>query len=79
MWFVGRASALAKVKEPLWQFAHWPASPAWFICAGLKATKPEWQVSHCAPVGMCVVGLPSACAPLWQLEHRPATGVLAAE
>ena len=37
MWMVGLPSALAKVKLPLWQVAHCPSVPPWFIWAGLKA------------------------------------------
>ncbi len=56
-----------------------PVVPAWLIVDGANAAKPVWQVSHCAVVGMWFVGLPSACVPLWQLAHRPATvGVAAA-
>lgn len=64
---------------PLWQLAHCPAVPAWFMRAGRKAAKPLWQLSHCALVGTCVVGLPSALTLLWQLEQRPATAGVADE
>ena len=36
-----------------------------------------WQVSHCAVVGMWLVGLPSAFTLLWQVEQRPATAGVA--
>ena len=47
------------------------------MVAGANAVKLVWQVSHCAVVGMCVLGLPNADVPLWQLAQRPATGGLA--
>ena len=67
---------------PLWQVEQLPAAlgpvvPVWLIDAGANAVVFLWQVSHCADVGMCVVGLPKAVVPLWQLEQRPATGGLA--
>ena len=67
---------------PLWQLAQLPAAtgpvvPAWLIVAGAKAVKVLWQVSHCAVVGMWLVGLPSAFVLLWQVEHRPATAGVA--
>ena len=30
-----------------------------------------WQVSHAAVVGRCVVGLPVAVVPLWQVAQVP--------
>ena len=45
--------------------------PACSIRAGLNAAYPLWQVSHCAVVGMWLVGLPSAAWLLWQIEHWP--------
>ena len=30
-----------------------------------------WQLSHACVVGICVVGLPLAMLPLWQVEHVP--------
>jgi hypothetical protein len=44
------------------------------MAAGAKVVKLTWQLSHGALVGMWLVGLPSAVAPLWQLLQRPATG-----
>ena len=43
--------------------------PVWFIFHVENAVVLVWQVSHGAVVGMCVVGLPSAWVPLWQLAH----------
>ena len=77
MCVAGLARALAKVWAPLWQEVHWPAVPTWSILDGLKAVVLAWQVSHWAPVGMWLVGLPRALLPLWQFEHRPAAGGLA--
>ena len=31
----------------------------------------RWQLSHDCVVGMCVVGLPVAVVPLWQVEQVP--------
>lgn len=45
----------------------------WFICAGLKAEKLVWQLSHCFAVGMWLVGFPNALTLLWQSEQRPET------
>jgi hypothetical protein len=51
----------------------------WFICAGLKAEKLVWQLSHCLAVGIWLVGFPSALTLLWQSEQRPETdGITAA-
>ena len=36
-----------------------------------------WQVSHCAIVGMWLVGLPNAFTLLWQSAQRPATAGVA--
>ena len=55
-----------------------PAVPVWFMVAGAKAVKLLWQVSHCDVVGICVLGLPKAVEPLWQVEQRPAAGGFAA-
>jgi hypothetical protein len=72
------ASALADRKLPLWQVEQLPAAsgpvvPVWLIVGPVKEVNTLWQTSHCAVVGMWMVGLPSAVLPLWQVAQRPAT------
>jgi hypothetical protein len=59
-------------KEPLWQVAHWPARPLWFMVRATKLAVLVWQVSHCLLSGMWPAPLPTAVVPLWQEEQRPA-------
>ena len=54
-----------------------PVVAVWLIVAGANAVNALWQLSHCAVVGMWLVGLPSAFTLLWQLEQRPATAGVA--
>ena len=46
------------------------ATPVWLKVAGVQA-EVLWQVSHDWVVGMCVVGLPVAVVPLWQVAQVP--------
>lgn len=45
-------------------------TPPWLKLAGTQALV-LWQLSHACVVGICVVGLPLAMLPLWQVEHVP--------
>ena len=42
----------------------------WLNVAGVQALV-LWHVSQACVVGMCVVGLPLAVVPLWQVEQVP--------
>jgi hypothetical protein len=70
MCVVGLVCAFCATYVPPWQLAQLPADTgpvvlAWFIVAGAKLANPlTWHVSHCAPVGMWFVTLPSAVLPL---------------
>ncbi|MEQ1661062.1 MAG: hypothetical protein ABL877_00015 [Thiobacillus sp.] len=43
----------------------------WLMVAGAQGAFVRWHASQAAVVGMCVVGLPLAVLPLWQVEHVP--------
>ena len=64
-----------------WQVEQTPVTGGtaveWLKAAVAQEVVEVWQVSHWALVGMWLVGLPRAVAPLWQLEQRPAAGGLA--
>jgi hypothetical protein len=47
------------------------ATPLWLKVAVLQATPILWQLSQDWVVGMCVVGLPVAVVPLWQVAQVP--------
>ena len=64
------------MKPPLWHVEQLPGAigpvvPVWLITVGRNTVVLVWQTSHCALVGIWLVGLPSAVAPLWQVEHLP--------
>ncbi|MFH1819754.1 MAG: hypothetical protein ABIK08_08880 [Pseudomonadota bacterium] len=46
------------------------ATPLWLKLAGTQAAV-LWQLSQAAVVGICVVGLPLAMLPLWQVAQVP--------
>ena len=74
MWLAGLPSAGAK--PPVWQVEHCAATGCWvwFQRLGFHvAAVAVWQAMQLAVVGMCVVVLPEALAPLWQLLQAVAT------
>jgi len=57
---------------PLWQLKQLAERFKWLKVTALQAMVP-WHAPQSCEVTMCLIDLPAAMTPLWQVEHAAET------